>query len=611
MSSSNPFERTDSPTFLVAMVLIKLVEFLYSLCLAFIGLCPVSRTLGENISFQDHTASNFAPVLHANEIETDNWELLVKGHTGVSAMQITVVSDKYALIFDRVEHNPLQIKGHPAWGALYNLDTHEVKPLDLKSNSFCAGGGFLGNGTLISFGGNPASAFKPGEFGDTNGLQSIRFYTPCDDGECSVGEYDQIKLTSPRWYSTAARLGDGSLMIVGGSRRGAFRNSPSINNPTIEYFPAKLFSFATKHAKTQIYSPFLDRTLGANLFPIVITLPMSNLVFMAANQDTLLYNWKTNKQIALPSLPNGVRVTYPMTGGALMLPVSLHNWNAPEILICGGSTLDDRKPTPFLSASAPASAQCARMIISKKGVMAGWQVEQMPNARIMPDLVMLPDGKILIVNGGKTGLAGYGGLRHMVGNSHADTPNLTPVLYDPDASPGQRFSSKGLPTSKIPRLYHSVATLTPSGRVMLAGSNPNPDVTTKKYRTEYRVEWLVPPYVKHRFRPIIAAVPQTANYQEIIKVKLVKMKPEIAKQNVQAVLLDLGFVTHSIHMNSRLVRLRARVDLPNKEINVEMPHLPEIYPPGHAWLHILVNGIPSPGKRILVGSGQIHVRQHQ
>ncbi|PLW28344.1 hypothetical protein PCANC_12918 [Puccinia coronata f. sp. avenae] len=541
---------------------------------------------------------------NGTKASTGAWSRILRGHTGVAAMQITVVNDRYALILDRVERNPLKINGHRAWAALYNLDTDEVTPMDLKSNSFCAGGSFLGNGTLINFGGNPVAQPRSnsGSFGPTNGLQSIRFYTPCDDGKCSIAEYGSVKLASRRWCATATRLADGSIMIVGGSKRGGFRNDATMNNPTVEYFPPKLL---TNSGKTQIYLPFLERTLFSNLFPIVITLPTPGLVFLVANRDAIVYNYKTNREFRLPRLPNGVRVTYPMTGGGIILPLSPQNGYKPEVLICGGSDLDDSLPTRFIKASYPATTQCARMVITKLGIRKGWQVEHMPQGRIMPDLIMMPDGKVLIVNGARTGVAGYGSLRKMTGNSNAENPSFTPVLYDPDAPVGHRFSSEGLPITNIARLYHSVATLTPSGQVMLAGSNPNPDVTTTNYRTEYRVEWLRPPYFHNPNRPMISALPKLANHNESIAVRLITTKLELAKQDVQAVLLDLGFVTHSTHMNSRLVKLQTRVDPSSNELQVKMPPLPEIYPPGYGWLFVLVNGIPSSGKRIMVGTGDL------
>lgn len=60
-------------------------------------------------------------------------------------------------------------------------------------------------------------------------------------------------------------------------------------------------------------------------------------------------------------------------------------------------------------------------------------------------------------------------------------------------------------------MYHSVATLTPNGTIMLAGSNPNNDVSTVKYATEYRVEWITPSYL-NGVRPTYTGLPSTVNF---------------------------------------------------------------------------------------------------
>lgn len=62
-------------------------------------------------------------------------------------------------------------------------------------------------------------------------------------------------------------------------------------------------------------------------------------------------------------------------------------------------------------------------------------------------------------------------------------------------------------------MYHSVATLTPNATIMMTGSNPNLDVTTVKYATEYRVEWLTPSYLTTNLsRPSYTGLPTTVNY---------------------------------------------------------------------------------------------------
>ncbi len=53
------------------------------------------------------------------------------------------------------EHNPLSVDGHIAWASEVNLETKAVRPLNPASNTWCATGSFLSNGTLVSSGGNP------------------------------------------------------------------------------------------------------------------------------------------------------------------------------------------------------------------------------------------------------------------------------------------------------------------------------------------------------------------------------------------------------------------------------------------------------------------------
>lgn len=136
------------------------------------------------------------------------------GTSGVGAMQMSVVDDRYVIIFDRAEHNPLTTSdGVPAWSALLDTHTHTVRALKVITNSFCAGkiyrnllnpvfnfldqlkgGGWLGNGTLIDYGGNPVESVPT-----QNGLMGIRLFTPLANGAGEVWEDpDNVHLTTNR-----------------------------------------------------------------------------------------------------------------------------------------------------------------------------------------------------------------------------------------------------------------------------------------------------------------------------------------------------------------------------------------------------------------------------
>jgi len=55
----------------------------------------------------------------------------------------------------------------------------------------------------------------------------------------------------------------------------------------------------------------------------------------------MLYDWKSNTEELLPNIPNGVRVSYPMSGTGVLLPLSAENGYTPEVMLCGGSSIDD------------------------------------------------------------------------------------------------------------------------------------------------------------------------------------------------------------------------------------------------------------------------------
>lgn len=476
----------------------------------------------------------------------------------------------------------------------------------MHSNSFCAGGSFLSNGSFINLGGNPVVGDKTGatDFGDVNGLQAVRLFHPdlCDEEGrgCDIVEAPhKLRLASPRWYNTVLRLDDGSAMILGGSTRGGWINNATTNNPTIEYFPPKnIHGFNG----VPIPSLFLAETLNSNLFPIAFLLS-DGRVFVAANQDAMIYDWKAHTERRLPKIPNGVRVTYPMTGTAVLLPLSSTNNFASIVLICGGSTIDDTRAGYEIDSQEAASSQCVRMELSDAGIERGWEVEQMPQARVMPDSVLLPTGDVVILNGAGTGIAGYGNVKDQIGFSNADHPVLTPVIYRPSEQSGSRFTSEGLPTSNIARLYHSVATLVPDGRIMIAGSNPNLDRSSAQYETEYRVEWLEPRWMNDdETRPkaniSVTGMPYGSTFTITVNLN------GGGSNNIKIALMDLGFVTHSLHMNGRLVYLDFKHEGSSlSTLTVQAPPNPSIYPPGPGWIYVVVDDKWTVASPVMVGDG--------
>lgn len=63
-------------------------------------------------------------------------------------MQLTVAGDSTVMIIDKLEENPLHdSNGKPAWAAVFSTITNTARPVSLITNSFCATGTWLSNGT--------------------------------------------------------------------------------------------------------------------------------------------------------------------------------------------------------------------------------------------------------------------------------------------------------------------------------------------------------------------------------------------------------------------------------------------------------------------------------
>ncbi|KAF9176976.1 hypothetical protein BGZ51_009334 [Haplosporangium sp. Z 767] len=213
----------------------------------------------------------------------------------------------------------------------------------------------------------------------------------------------------------------------------------------------------------------------------------------------------------------------------------------------------------------------------------------MPTPRLMSDAVILADGKIMLLNGAQIGFAGF--LR-------ASNPIYTPVVYDPDAPLGQRFT-EWVP-SNVARMYHSVATLLPDGSVFVAGSNQNSEVRFENvpFPTEYRVETFTPPYLTTDLeRPeIVSEIPKALGYDQKIDVTIDIKDTSKYEPEITFMLGHRGFVTHSTHMSQRMTKLVASKSTEEGTritYSVAMPPNANLMPPGPHYIHVLNNGVPS------------------
>ena len=124
------------------------------------------------------------------------------------------------------------------------------------------------------------------------------------------------------------------------------------------------------------------------------------------------------------------------------------------------------------------------------------------------------------------------------------------------------------------------------------------------YGTEYRVEWLNPPYMNAE-RPVLQSVPQLIGFNQTVKLNVRLPSTATPSSNIKVACMDLGYVTHAVHANSRLVYLVSSRD-PNdaSALSVTGPPNGNVYPPGPAWIYLVVDGIPSAGSGVIIGDGK-------
>ncbi|XP_024366413.1 aldehyde oxidase GLOX [Physcomitrium patens] len=508
-----------------------------------------------------------APVVEAQGY----WETVVN-NAGISTMHSAVAHDGNVVLLDRTNVGPSQLKLAPdncrdnladrslkhdctAHSALFSPNSNKVRPLKVITDTWCSSGQFDGSGKLVQTG------------GDADGVKKIRHFTPCGKGACDWVELNG-GLQEGRWYASNQILPDGTQIVVGG--RGV---------ATLEYVPA--------NGRGTYYLPLLSKSNDAqmdNLYPFVHLLP-NNQLYIFANRDSCLYDWKTNKVARdYPTMPGEPR-NYPSAGSSVMLPLSASNdFGNAEVLICGGAQYG-----AYLNpAGQPASQSCGRITPLAAG--AGWVMENMPQRRLMGDMILLPTRDVLIINGAGGGAQGWG---------NAVNPVKTPVLYKPNNAAGARFQT--LTASPVPRVYHSTANLLPDGRILVAGSNTHQFYTLTGYLpTELRIEAFSPPYLASN-RPTFTAAPgglkHGAGFTATVKVDNAK--------HIELNMASAPLVTHSFAQGQRLLQLQVGAPIAagggKFRVDSKAPPTSAVAPAGYYMLFPLVDGIVGSASWVRIG----------
>lgn len=510
------------------------------------------------------------------------WQLLQK-NIGIVGMHMQLLHNDRVVMLDRTDfgfsnltfpngkcrNNPREIvvkTDCTAHSLEYDVASNTFRPLFVQTNVWCSSGSVSPDGTLVQTGG-----FNDGD-------RMVRTFAPC--ATCDWREVNN-GLAARRWYATNHILPDGRQIIIGGRRQFNY-----------EFYPK-----AQSTAKNFYSLPFLVQTNDAaaenNLYPFIFLNVDGNL-FIFANNRAVLFDYNRNSVVRnYPQIPGGDPRCYPSTGSAVLLPLrNLQAQNVDaEVLICGGAPRG-----AYQNANSGrfdgALKTCARIKITDP--QASWVMETMPGARVMSDMVLLPNGDVLIINGAALGTAGW---------ELGRDPVLRPFLYKTNNRVGSRFELQT--ASDIPRMYHSSAVLLRDGRVLVAGSNPHIyyNFSNVLFPTELRLEAFSPSYLEPGFstvRPtIVSPASQTKlKYAQALKIRF-QATGALVRDSVSVTMLAPPFTTHSFSMNQRMLVLEphdlSEVAKSTYEVGVTAPGSAVLAPPGFYLLFVVHQEIPSHG----------------
>ncbi|KAF4569998.1 hypothetical protein EYR40_008982 [Pleurotus pulmonarius] len=439
---------------------------------------------------------------------------------------------------------------------LANDVEHAWREMHVLTDIFCSAGSILPDkaGRQLNVGG-----------WSLDSTYGLRLYTP--DGSLGVNgtndweeDVTRLSLQRGRWYPTSMVMSNGSVVVVGGQI-----GANDIPEPTLEVLPKP------EGGPTYLYMDWLERTDPWNLYPFMHVLPGGGIYVQYHNEAIILDPVTFGTDVQLPILPGAVDKpggrTYPLEGTGVMFPIHAPYTDPVTMMSCGGS--DD-----FYGLD-----NCVTIQPEVEG--STWTIERMPFRRVMSNMVSLPDGTFLIVNGARQGQAGFG---------LAIEPVLTALLYDPYQPLHERISV--LDTTIVARMYHSEAILLHDGRVMISGSDP----LDPRFPEEHRVEVYIPPYLESGLPQPTFTITDTDWEYGVAYTVVITSATSI---NIRASLIGAETSTHGNNMGQRTIF--PAISCVGLVCEITAPPDNKICPPG--WFQLFILDGPTPSYSVWVRIG--------
>jgi hypothetical protein len=436
---------------------------------------------------------------------------------------------------------------------------------------FCSHHVVLEDGRVLVVGGAGGAAE-----GDARGNRAVFVY------DIGAERWDKGPhlLNHGRWYPTAVTLADGRVAVFSGRGTGTDPVEPAevLGLPDLQ--PATV---SGSNRRLYIY-PGLMLVRGGRIFYVPTAWEYEGAATAA---DAVAGQGPTGSfQLTAPTQGTWVNYTDPANPAQPLLPanplreegtfVLLPPAQAGRVMIIGGGHAHPHARDS--AATQDAAAQLGSCeILETQGPSPRWApVGRMRRPRSSPHVLLLPDGKVLL-------LGGHDGVKR----NHANDQNRA-ELFDPSvpfdpANPSAAFTDVG--EMHASRNYHAAALLLADARVLVAGGEDN----QHHGGNQKTLEVYEPPYCHQGTRPDISAVRATAGPDDHIRYggEFVIESPQAATIS-RVVLIRPAAPTHHTDTEQRYVPLNFRQDDPSSnELRVSVVSDPTVAPPGWYLLFIV------------------------
>ncbi|HEY0557175.1 MAG TPA: galactose oxidase-like domain-containing protein [Thermoanaerobaculia bacterium] len=398
----------------------------------------------------------------------------------------------------------------------------------LRRDVFCSGHSVLPDGSALVTGGTMWGTHRYA------GAHETSFFDPLTSS-WSRGP----TMAFARWYPSNLTLPGGDVLIVSGT-------------DTDEQPVAAVERYQVATNVITTLPPSADKVVSE--YPRLHVLPNGKVLMAGQDAETFLFDPEAAQWTSAGTMSFGAR----FSGTSVLLP------GLRKVLVLGGNQIDPEAPT--LGTNPP--TETAEILDVSEPAPHWRYTSPMHYARQHANAVLLPDGTVLVVGGGQSGLY--------------KEPVQAAELFDPESETWTVMA-----TESTPREYHSTAILLPDGRVLSAGMDSG------KWQRSGQI--YSPPYLFKGPRPSILSAPSAIAYGSTFTLQTPD-STEIQK----VVLLRAGSATHSVDFDQRAVELTFSPG--QDQLSATSPASGAIAPPGWYMLFLVgAKGVPSVASWIHVG----------